>query len=61
MFHSPNMTDVWPVKSQHQLKLFPLHTHNDFLVYSLILQTSEKNPHDTSKNEAQKPSKQFSF
>lgn len=28
--HSPNMTDVWQVKSQNQMKLFPLNSHDAF-------------------------------
>lgn len=42
MIHSPNMTDVWQVKSQNQMKLFPLNSHDAFWIYSLILQTSRK-------------------
>lgn len=63
MIHSPNTRDVWQVKSKHKLKLFPLHSHDTFRVYSLIFQTSrKKNPHDVPKNKPQKnPSKELIF
>lgn len=47
------ITELWHDKSCHQFKWFPMHSHNEFWVHSLIYQTSEKIFTIHKKNEDQ--------